>query len=291
MFTLKLRRSIILAVGLLLLAACSSKTSYRFIDWAVAWSVDDYVQWTTSQERFFTLALDETIDWHQSTQLPRYSTFFRRWADTVETPLTATGLQRDVEQINVFLRDIMREVSPVAADLLAQLDDEQVQELLANIEEKQRARSKKYQRMSPQQRLKERVKRTEKTAKKFIGRLSKPQKQLISRWAESLGNNQAEWSQSRSRWTASFQTALRARTEPGFEQAIEQLFVDADSFWSSDYQQRYTANTAHGIELVIALQRSLTSKQQEKLRRELLDWADNFSELAEEKQQLAIAVP
>jgi len=280
----------ILAVGLLV-TACSSKTSYRFLDWAVAWSVDDYVQWTSSQERFFTLALDETIDWHQSTQLPRYSAFFRRWADTVAAPLTTAELQRNVEQINVFVRDIMREVTPAAAELLSQLDDQQVQDMLDNIEEKQRIRSKKLLRMSPQQRLEKRVKRTEKTAKQFIGSLSQPQKQLISRWAEAVGSSQSEWAQSRRSWTANFQSALTARTEPGFERAIEQLFVDADSFWSSEYQKRYVANTAHGIELMIALQSTLTDKQQEKLRRELLDWADNFSELAAEKQQLAAAVP
>ena len=131
----------------------------------------------------------------------------------------------------------------------------------------------------------------EEDAKQFIGALSKPQKQLIRDWAETVGSNQSEWAQSRSSWMDGFQSALAVRAEPGFERAIEQLFVDADSFWSSDYQQRYAANTAHGIELVIALQQTLTAKQQKKLRRELLDWADNFSELAEEKQQLALAVP
>lgn len=282
----------LLAMGLLLmLSACGSKTSYRFLDWAVAWSIDDYVQWTSGQEKFFDVALDKTLDWHQSTQLPRYSAFFRRWADNVEAPMTVPNLQRDVELVNGFVRDIMREVSPAAADLLAQLDDQQVQEMLASIEEKQLSRSKKDQKKTAEERLEERIKRTQKTTKQFIGALSKPQKQLIRGWAETVGSNQSEWAQSRSSWMDGFQSALAVRAEPGFERAIEQLFVDADSFWSSDYQQRYAANTAHGIELVIALQQTLTAKQQKKLRRELLDWADNFSELAEEKQQLALAVP
>lgn len=280
-----------LAIAVLLsLSACSTKVSYRFLDWAVAWSISDYVDWTSAQKKAFNIALDNTLDWHQSTQLPHYSNFFRELAQDVRLPITAPRVEKDIDQISKFWQDIMREITPKSARLLAQLDDQQANNILENIEEKNQKRSNKYARMTLKQRHSDRVKSTSKFVKRFIGTLTKEQKSLISLWAETAEDTQPEWAASRNNWLGSFQTALDSRTEPGFEQEIQHLFIHADSFWSSAYQKKYTDNKNHAVQLVISLHESLNKKQQKKLQQELIAWADNFSELSEEKMQLANAL-
>lgn len=279
------KKLILLAfTAVLLLSACTSKIAYRFLDWTVAWSIEDYIDWTSPQQTIFDLALDNTIDWHQSTQLPHYSNFLRHLAQKMQSSFTAQELETEVDQTGIFWQNIMQEITPAAAKLFKLLDAKQTIELLENIEEKNLKRNTKYQRMTAEQRHSKRAKSTIKFAKRFIGSLSKEQKKLVREWASSVEDTQLEWATSRSNWVDSFCNALQTRTEPGFEKKLSRLLVNSDSFWSREYERKYADNKRRAINLYMVLHSSLSKKQQKKLQRELHDWADSFDELSQEIQ-------
>ncbi|QVK23478.1 hypothetical protein KHX94_01450 [Shewanella dokdonensis] len=52
-----MKRWLLLLAALLTLSACSTKMSYHFLDWAIAWQLDDYVSLNKAQQQQFDQAL------------------------------------------------------------------------------------------------------------------------------------------------------------------------------------------------------------------------------------------
>jgi hypothetical protein len=70
------------------------------------------------------------------------------------------------------------------------------------------------------------------------------------------------------------------RQLPGFEQQIVQLFTESQTDWTPAYEAIIDANTAAGIDLIIALQASLSDKQRKHVNKQLNGWVKAFDELA-----------
>ena len=277
---------LLLAIGLV---GCGTKMSYRFMDWVVAWSVDDYVRWDSTQQREFDQRLQQTLLWHQRTQLPRYSALLGQLQQDFDEPLSRDLLMQRLDQIMPLWTDIMVQIEPDVVSMLSTLSDQQTQRLLRNLDKQIAKYEKQYSGSSVEQRDKQRVKGVEKFARRFIGPLTREQKTIIAGWGEQVEDSRSEWLQNRKNWRDRFDTALQARQQPQFNEQINQLFLNAQSLWSDEYQRKITANTEHGITLAIALQASLTDKQRRRLNRELDQWQRAFDELASEVAEPVMA--
>ena len=60
----RLRSVLLVLVSVLFLTSCTAKVSYRFLDWVIAWSVDDYVDWDRTQQAAFDQRLEAILRWH-----------------------------------------------------------------------------------------------------------------------------------------------------------------------------------------------------------------------------------
>jgi hypothetical protein len=265
---------------MLVLAGCSTKFTYRFLDWVVAWSVDDYVNWNKPQQRQFDSIIDQQLLWHRRSQLPRYSQWLRQLQLQLEQPLTVAIIEQQLEQVSLMAGDVMLHIAPDASLLLASLSDAQVTELLANIDAKIADSEAEYTEASEEQLDKDRVKKTAKAVKRLMGRLNDDQQQMIVDWNQRLQTTWPEWIASRKHWRSQFAKALSMRQLPGFEQQIVQLFTESQTDWTPAYEAIIDANTAAGIDLIIALQASLSDKQRKHVNKQLNGWVKAFDELA-----------
>ncbi|CAH0990225.1 hypothetical protein SIN8267_00317 [Sinobacterium norvegicum] len=265
---------------MIVLSGCTTKFTYRFLDWMVAWSVDDYIDWDKSQQRQFDAMVDRQLLWHQRTQLPRYGQLLRQLQQDNQQPLNREDAEQRLLQMGVMVKDLLLHISPDAAILLASLSDQQVTELLANIDAKTAESEAKYSHSTKKQLDQERVKEANKAAKRLMGRLSEPQRALIDRWNQQLQPTWSEWIASRTYWRDQFAVVLKQRQQPGFEQKILRLFTQSQDDWSAEYAAIIEANTNAGIDLIIALQASASDKQLKHIDRQLGAWAKAFEELA-----------
>lgn len=275
---------LVLLLSCLALVGCTAKTSYRFLDWVVAWSVDDYINWDRGQQVEFDSVLQQQLSWHQGTQLPRYSALLRRIRQDLEQPLNEDQLQQHLQQLGVLWQDVMLNLAPDAATLLAQISDEQAVELIENMDKKIAKAEQEYRESSSEELAERRIEGVEKTAKRFIGGLEKDQRELLAQWEQKLENSWPQWIASRKKWAGQLDVALQARRKVAFRERIEVLYVQPQTLWSEEYRRLSEVNTEVGIELVIALQGSLTDKQRRRLNKEIDYWIRAFDELAAEVQ-------
>lgn len=277
-----LKLKVLMLSGILLLTACGAKTGYRFLDWIVLWSVDDYIEFNSSQKSDFEQRLQTILSWHQETQLRRYSVYLSQLKQDIEQPLTSKLLQQRSAEASLLWSDTILEIVPDISHTLAQLDDQQVTDMLASIDKQTQKLTQEYTQTTTEKLDQKRRQGVEKTLKRFIGKLTDEQKQLVLNWNGSVDDSRSNWLQSRSRWAQHFGAAMEQRGTPEFEQQIEQLFAHPDSLWDEDYHRLINTNTAHAFELVINIRDSLSDKQRSRLHAELDKWIATFDQLAAE---------
>ncbi|WP_101757410.1 DUF6279 family lipoprotein [Oceanicoccus sp. KOV_DT_Chl] len=258
--------------------SCTAKASYRFLDWVVAWSVDDYVDWDRSQQVDFDQRVQVLLAWHHAELVPQYAGLLRQLHEDVQQPLVRELLVQRVDQTEVLFTQLLTRVQPDAVALLSSLSDKQVLDVEKNLASAVEKLEKKYLQESADQQSSRRIKSVKKFATSMLGKLSKEQLGMIATWEQQVSGSEL-WLESRKRWNTKFMQALNSRAEPGFSQQIHQLFVEPQSLWSAEYQQVSTDNMNHGIDLAIAFQQSLSEKQQQHLLDELEQWLKTIEEL------------
>lgn len=273
-------RALSLLLAALLLASCTAKLSYSFIDVAIAWRIDDYIDWTSEQEREFERALAEQILWHRTSELPRYVQLLGEMKAVFAAEPDRAKLLQLLVEVEASWQNILVNITPDTAELLAQLDDKQVAELLANVREEITEDEEEYLDASPDELHKKRVKRVEKFTARYIGRLNDDQKQLIDQWSRGVVDTRQSWLANRRQWADNFEAALTRRAQPGLEAQLLALFNESNSLGSEEYQRAMEQNYNHAVDMILALQKSLTEKQQRELQGKLDYWKDAFSDLA-----------
>jgi truncated hemoglobin YjbI len=266
------------------LTSCSSKMSYRFLDWIIEWQVDDYVQWNRSQQKDFDQRLEKLLDWHQRTQLSQYSQLLKKLQADLQQPLQEPVIEEHLDQIGMFWSDLMGRTSPDAAALLTTLDSEQVEELIENLNSEINKDEKKYKKQSLDEFEEKRLDRLEKFSKRWIGALDDKQQQLAEQWNQQHQNTWPLWLENRKEWVKAFQQLMQSRNEPEFEQKIKQLFAHSRDLWSPEYRELVKSNTANTMSFILQLHPTLSPEQQQHLDGELSQWVTMFDELAKEAE-------
>lgn len=271
---------LLLALLVVSLTACTAKVSYRFLDWIIAWSVDDYVEWNSQQQQQFDQVVSDKLAWHQGTQLKRYSEFLAQIKQEMQQPLSRELLEERMEEAEQLWTVTAGQIAPEAVTLLMTLSDEQVDDFSVNLAKKNRKMEKKYGSERPEKLDRKRIKEVEKTIARFIGRLNSDQKELIVLWSSRLENTRGPWIESRKGWTSAFTQALKERQSTMFPGRVYTLLVHPQSLWSDQYRSMVDNNIGHAGDLIIALQASLTNKQRQRLNKNLDEWIDVFDELS-----------
>lgn len=257
---------IVLSLGLSL-SACTASVTYRFADWVIAWEVDKYIEWNDDQQPVFDNAVAGLLQWHKREQLPEYQRWLKDLQSLLVAPLTPVTLRPLLEQTAIFWRAAMKQVTPVAVELLASLTDEQAAAFVSSLRESYREDVDKYAGDTATDRLE----RTNDFIKNWLGSLDKKQRVKLGQAVPLRAESTSLWLENRRQWIDTLERALAIRREDGFSGEIERLLVDSETFWSDEYRAATENNLAWGIQLAVDLQPTLSVKQQRKLTKKVND--------------------
>jgi hypothetical protein len=280
----KLKNILVILLASLMLGGCAVRVAYHFLDIALLWSLDDYIDFEGSQRAEAKSAIKQFHQWHRYNELPVYAENFEALANDLEAPVTAGTMRQYSEKMLAGWETIMGELAAPSASILSQLNDEQVQELVDTMAEEEQDDLDDYQKETEEDVLEERYEFMEKAATKLAGKLNDEQRSMIKTWAASLHDMGQMSIDHRSKWRQRFAEVLQDRADAAkLEQELLILYTQPKRFWSESYQQSMDYNEQLSLQLLADLSNSMTDKQRKHATKRLRTYAGDFRALSREK--------
>jgi hypothetical protein len=276
------RLSRLLCVVLLAASAAGcAKLVYNRLDTLAALYVGNLVSLDDQQSSDLRTWLSQTLQWHREKELGRYASFLRELSSEVARPSGRAAYQRLFGQVEGFVSDFAAQTAPQASRLLLELTPAQVDELLANLEEKSQERSADaLQEIRDGSWQEKRVKETQRQVKRWTGTITEEQKLLVREMSQQIQPTTNEWLESQRRWRAALGDAFSNRGTA--QERILLLLREPDTQWTAQYKTKEASNREQVLSLLTALDASLTPAQREHMQRELTALAERLDALTEE---------
>lgn len=269
-------RAIILLFVITLLSGCTFRTIYNYLDWYLAWQVDNYVELTDEQEQQFDRLVAEFIAWHRQQELPRYRNRLAMLKRAVEQQ-DAEQLKRILTAARTIWLDSAQQLAPAAILLLNKLSMQQRRQLVNNIREKQVEDHEKWRKRESRSVEKKREQRIEQFAD-VLGEVTEQQKQdLLANFNAHTSTTKMRIA-SRELWLQKFEQALLA------QQNIDQLtlfslFTDVSSYRSEAYIVASAENMQKTLAFLTHQLPNLTANQQTYVLDNIQDYLDDLDYL------------
>jgi hypothetical protein len=278
-------KKLIFAIFLLLVVSgCGPRMIYPHLDWLIPFYVDDYISLNREQSSLLEDRLLRVLDWHCRTQLPVYTQSLREFAKDLEDPrhpISYERLQYYSDQFITHWRELLKQIGPEMADILATASDEQLAELFQNIEKGIKKFKSEYVDIPLEKLEEKRKERIAKDMKQWISDLTPEQKQAVSDWGDQIKPLAADGLRNRERVLAEFKNLLtKRRQDPDFKRVFVALLVNLDQMRTPEYQKRIDYNTDVTFKLIMKIDRSLTPTQRTYLLKRIGSLAADFEKLS-----------
>lgn len=273
---------------LIWLAGCSSvQLAYSTSPALIQYQLDSYLDLNEAQEQTLKEQLQKFKVWHQNHALPQYAQTLRAWRVELASGKRLTA--QDILQKQALLEDALMAMGAQAAvrlaPVLVTLTPAQRQRLSNEFADNNADYQQKQVKVADtpagrKKRLDEVVERYE----DWLGDLTPAQIQLIKQWLDSRGPMVALWAQERmARQEALLNLIQESQDHGSAEQAATALkayFVSLTDYRVADIRQMSAERREQLATLTVNILNSLTPAQRNMLDAKLLDYAEDFEELA-----------
>ncbi len=267
----------------LLLSGCVVRVAYNQLDWMTLWYVDDYFSLDATQKTQARELISNTLDWHRSTELPRYVTLTLAVHDRVGAPVSAAFIADIYNDVVGLWDQLLRQVATGAGGLLRSLSDVQVEELFEQLAEENLEFEEEYSGATAVERRAKQDKAIIRMFRRFTGRLSTEQEALIRSRTARLHDLSTEWLHRRASWQAEFRVLLTGRqSDPQFVNRLANLMLDPNQFDSPGYRKLVEENQQQVFSLVAELLSTLSPAQALEMRSRLAGFMQDFDALIRE---------
>ncbi|TRW49715.1 hypothetical protein FM042_02335 [Aliidiomarina halalkaliphila] len=252
------------------LSACSSRQlGYRYAEQLVSWQAGRIVSLTSEQRQQLRSETDALLQWHAETQLPEYMLALNRlYRDANSKTINTEDLEYYEERLYRFWLDLRKALVAPSVRLLSKLSDNQVEELLSYMQERQEKRIEERSERDAEERIAQHEERLLKQIRDNMGRPTAQQQALIQAWATEVPETSQLWFEYNQRWSNAFAEALTYRhDEEAFAQRIERLWVQPEQFRSDDMVAVLMEHRAVTMELMVKIHGSMTDRQRQRLMR------------------------
>ncbi|MEZ8185324.1 DUF6279 family lipoprotein [Shewanella sp. 5S214] len=275
------KKLIILLLSSLFFVGCSTKVSYFFLDWAIEWEVEEYVDLTSEQQDKFDLIVESFLVWHRQQELPRYRDQLSLLSSlTNQQTMTPELWLEQVSMAKAHWYRIFDFVMPDLLPLIASLSDEQVEQILVQLKKEQRELIEEYAGKDQAELITDSDKRIAKQLSEWTGNVTDEQKSIIHQANTKRLATLDMWLEYRHEWLNQFEQALKRRQQTEyFTQQMTLLMVSPDELKSQIYRDNVTENTRKFGSMLITLNRTFSPKQRKHFDKKLTELVDDLTEL------------
>lgn len=176
-----------------LFVGCGTKFAYNNISWFAVSYIEDFVSLSNSQESELEARLDSLQAWHKETQLPLYIEQLQVLKSINRSELSPAFIVEQSEQIKNHIRTIVNKFSPDIYALSMQLSPKQDREFLTNFRKKQQEFYEERLSLNDDDSRERYRDRIEERLERWLGSISKEQKQIIVTWSQEWINTNDSW--------------------------------------------------------------------------------------------------
>ena len=277
----------------LLFTGCSRvQFAYNQLDWLIPYYVETQIELTDSQDAYLQQRVDALLDWHCSIQLEAYADLLRSTnTDFQNGTMSKEKLRHILNQIEQYWIEIKQQANPAIAHLLLSASDSQVDELFNSFTNKDIEWLEWFDALNDEELSLDYQKNMTRELERWFGPLQASQQQAVVDWSfrfEPLG---MESYKARYRWHESLRDLMEQRGDvPAFNSRVEQLLVNTERVYTSEYFRRVEHNTKISIELVLFVAEKLDESQRKHLASMVDSVSHDFDQLAcaaeQQKKQL-----
>jgi hypothetical protein len=262
-------------------SGCTTKLAYDFLDWGLYWELRDYVKFNRDQRFRVKDEISQLIDWHRSEELPQYADQLEKLSKELKSGITVGQLEEFSNNLRDSWQRIVIKTLPAAVDIISNLNDEQVNDFLKMLIEKEGDDTKKIEKGTHVRTVKKREAYVSKKIVDVIGKLNEDQKSLIAQWALSMKPTQELSLAQAIQWRTRMQTVLAERhNEQQMEDNLMVLFANPEQLRSASYRRVIEKNKRLIMQLLFDLNRTLTNQQRSKLIKKLQSYINDFRDLS-----------
>lgn len=276
----RLRRSGLLLL-MLVLTGCSSTTFlYNRLDFLIPWYLGDYVNLNRKQKKTLDDLLQPFLAWHRQDELQRYVELLDQIASDLDGDLTARQVAGHAEQFVEAWERIEVKALEWMLSLGEELSDEQIDQFVEKLWDKQREYEEEYLPRSIEQYHEEAYENLLDSTQDFLGRLDWGQRGILESAAAELQRSDDIWLEEREQWVQRIEELLQR--EPGWQQGIRDMLANRDATTSPEYFEVYEHNTAVIYAAMARLLNTRTGKQDKRLRKEIANFREDLVTLMEQ---------
>ncbi|AKS43092.1 DUF6279 family lipoprotein [Wenzhouxiangella marina] len=274
-------RIVLILVLALATSACGVRLAYNNLDWLIMRWVNKQITLSAEQTLAVRDALDAKLDWHCASELPDYVAFLERFdADLASERLDAEALERHGRTVSEFGQRLVAHSMPTIVDLFASLDDEQVGELLAGIDQRNRELIEDEIVVEAAVRRQNQIDSLVRGIERFAGSVNEAQRERLTAWAESLRFSAPHALAHRLQWRAELAEILELRGQrPRFDERLSSL-LEPGAGWSAEYTELMNHNRARTLEALADVHALSSPRQKREFRERITDLADDFERLS-----------
>lgn len=274
-------KALVAVLLLLVLLGCSFGFLYRQLDWLVPWYVSDYMTLDSTQSSELERRVVQQLDWHCRTQLSRYAEWFETLHNNPQA-FSREQLEQHYLTSRLYWKTLMERVAVDASRILVTASDTQLDELLHNLERKNRRLESEYQELTPAERVAQREERLTRILERWLGELTTAQTAQVEQWAQQVGAFSAgEWVNNRKNWQQRFVSSVRQADSPQeLEEQLVPLFAEPEQLWSEPFRREYQRSLDLTLDMLAEVAADMNTEQRAHLDMELVSWIEQFESLS-----------
>ena len=271
---------------LFLVAGCSTKMSYYFLDWAIEWEVEEYIDLDTTQKAKFDEALAKFLLWHREEELPKYANQIEALSSYLNKhTLTPETWVQNLDLMKGHWARVYNFIKPDIVPLIGSLSDKQVKKLMEQLREEHKELVEEYSDKDQAELVTESNEKIAKQVKKWTGSVSDKQKTIINQANGRRFATVDMWIEYRHEWLRQFENALSQRHDIVLlDQRLTLLMTEADSLKSDTFKQKAAENNKNFGQMLVDLNETFTEKQRKKFNKTLDELVTDLTDLYLEKE-------
>jgi hypothetical protein len=274
----KLFSFIVFAAAALLSGCSATRLAYSNADVFLRWQANSYFDFNGEQGEELDRRIGAFLAWHRASALPQYVRLAEEAGRRLARGLVREDLVWGYDAVRAQARESLRAAAAEMAGLLDGLEPGQIEHLERRFAADNRRFAKEHLQGNVEQRRKRRLKRNLERLEEWFGPLSETQIERVRRYAERAPADYDEWrDRERRRLQAELLALLRARE-------ARQRLADWAEHWDRDREPGHLAAArslvAEAIDMMLDLDKTLTSAQRAQALERIHDYATDFATLA-----------